>query len=483
MDDIKIKDKKMSDTFEVRGIWSKSIDELEKGVSGVLKYSPEKITLELLGELTTDIDNHFDGCIYGFTVRGEYVTLYDCFRSGTESNFPGIQTELYIVNRLLVGGLHREDEILFKNSYVYFSNLVEWLGKSIVNHNVDGNMKHTYEVDKDKIKSDLINIKIPSIGLNIQEGYTITHRSHIDKIDVISDRYFKFATDNTASLKIQLENIQKIRKLISFLIKGPIHIERIEIVPSELKDYEGKLYDKRHTYLYFAIQTVNKKILKWHEQLFTYNDISENIEDIFNKWIEGYENIGECYDLISTDMHKSEYDENVFLDCARAIEAFHRNIMEDVLKPAKDSNIELYCEAIKSYIYDNIPEEEYREYFIDRITYEGETTFAKRITHIFECIDTDISKDIIKQRNKNLKRSISSFSTKVSKTRNYLTHKDYKKYDDPAVIKDPVKQLVTTYQMKMIVIILIGSYIGIDEIKLFEHLSRSNLYHTMKMYT
>lgn len=490
MEDIKIKDKKMSDTFEVRGIWSKSIDGLHKGVSGVLKYSPGNITLELIGEISVDLDdlkdlsidkNSFDGCIYGFTVKGEYVTLYDCFCSRLSNNFPGIKTELYVVNSLLVGGLHKKEEISFKNSYVCFSNLTEWLGKGIVDHNIEGNMKHTYEINRDKIENNLTNINISSLGLTIQEGYTIIHKSHTDKIDVTSDRYFKFTTDDVVVLKIQLENIQKIKKLIGFLINGPIHTEKIEIVPIGMKDYKGNPYDQRHRFLYFAMQNINKKVLKWHEQLFTYDDISKNIEQIFNNWIEGYENIGECYDLINTNLYTNKYDDNVFLDCARAMEVFHRNIFGDVIKPAKDKEIEKHCEELLKYINTNV-EENYRSYFLDRILYESEPTFAKRIIHILENLDQNIPYNIVKSKGKNLKKSINSFSIKVSKTRNYLTHKDAKKYDDPAVIKEPIKLVSVTCQIKVIVIILLGSYIGIDEIKLLEHLSRSDIYRTMKMY-
>lgn len=485
MEDIKIKSKKMSDTFEVRGIWSNSIEKLDNGISGILKYSPENITLELIGSITESLDlsedNSFDGYIYGYTVRGEFITLYDCFCSNSESNFPGIKTEVYTVNSILVGGLHKKDEISFRNSYIYFSNLSEWLGKGIVNWNIINDMKHVYEIDRDKIERNLISINIPSIGLTIKEGYIITQKNYVDKIDVISDRYFRFTTDASESLKIQLENMHKIKQLISFLINGPIHVEKIEIVPEELKNWEGNSYNKNHTFSYFARQSISKKVLKWHEQLFTYNDISESIEEIFNNWILNYDNIGECYDLICTNLYQNKYDENMFLDFARAMEVFHRNVLEGAMKPNNDDKIDQCREELIKYINTNI-DENYRDYFLDRILYEGEITFAKRIVNTLSELDEKIPNDIIKKKKKSIKKSINSFSIKVSKTRNYLTHKDNKKYDDSAVIKEPIKQLAVSYQMKIIVIILIGSYIGIDQTKLLEHISRSNIYRTMKMY-
>ncbi|WP_148550675.1 HEPN domain-containing protein [Paraclostridium bifermentans] len=487
MEDIMITSKKMSDTFEVRGIWSKSLNELDKGISGILKYSSDKITLELIGKISSgeidlgvESDENFDGSIYGVTVKGEYITLYDCFCSKSTMHFPGIEVESYVVNSLLVGGLHNKKELVFKESSVYFSNLVEWLGRPLAKQNMHEHMKLSYEIDRNEMNNNLMVINIPEEGITIKEGYKMTTSYNLDRIDISSDRCLSFTTCESETLEKQLDNIQKVRKLISFLMNGSVYIEKINIISSELKDYEGKSYNKNHKFSYFFNQRVECEEIKCHEQLLTYKDVKKDIEFIFNQWFKVYENICEAYDLICDYEYKKSYNENVFLNYARSIEVLHRNLMEDIENSSRDASIEQNCEDIINYINTNIDEKN-RKYFIDRVLYQAETAFFKRVEYSCKNIDDYILEDLIKSPKKSLRKSISSFSTKVSKTRNYLTHKDSKRYADSAVIKEPINQMVVAYKIKIIVIILIGKYIGIDEVKMSKKLKNSKTYRTAKI--
>lgn len=482
MEDIKIKDKKMSDTFEVRGIWSKSIDNLQKGISGILKYSPDNIALELAGEINGSLETLFlssddaDECehIYGITAAGEYISLYDNILSRTNGSYPGIKVQEYHVSSFLVGGLYKKEDILFKNCFVYFNNFTEWIRKSSITYSIREDMNHCYEINSRNLEENLFSINIPSKELTIKEKYSINHSNGLYGLEVKSERYLELITKELYDLNQQLEIVNSIRKLFSFLINSPIHVEKLNIKITKLEE------DTNLSYFYNQLGEFKKG--SYNEYLFTYEDIKENIEKIFNNWLCGYDDLVNIYDLITADGYINSYAETIFLDSARALEVFHRSIFNGLFEPAVDEEYINECtEKICEYICENI-KSEYQDDFIKKVRYKGEASFRARINDIFKTFEDVTLEYIVKRKDRSLKKSKNGFVSKVIATRNYLTHKDAKAYDKPEVIKDPVKQLVTAYQIKAIVIILIGKEIGIEETFILEKIINTPMYYNIEKY-
>lgn len=488
MIDIAIKDKKMSDEFEVRGVWFTSPKDIDNGTHGILKYSNEKIELELIGMLDegenhvlnfVDDNKNYD-VIYGFTVKGEYISLYNCMYSGGSNNLPGMTISKYRVNSFLVGGLHAKEEIIFNKSYISYTNLHKWLGKKVVSSTWSKD-KRIYEIDTNELKEDLISIVIPEKGITIEEGYTINFKNALDKLNINSDRYIKFIANNKKTLEENMIEINKIKEIFTFLISIPVHIEKITIEAEGLINYQGEKYDIRTKFVYFYTQLGEFTELDRGKYLFEYKDVKNSLGEIFKLWMEKYDKLVEVHDLLTSDAYIDTLEETIFLNSSKALEVYHRTFIDGVFEPAKDGSIDEDRLLLSEFIMNNINSDN-QKFFLDRINYNGETTFGNRVKQILRLVDTTTLEYLIKRNNKNLSDSKKKFSTEIYKTRNYLTHKDKNKYDDPLVIKEPKKRMIVSYQIKMIITIMIAKEIGIEEHETLMQLSKSVKFRIIQDY-
>lgn len=488
MIDVEIKDKKLSETFEVRGVWFISSNDINNGTHGILKYSNEKITLELIGVLNENLEqtikffNEYQDyeTVYGFTVKGEYISLYNCTYSEANEHYPGLTVLRYRVNSFLVGGLHTKEEILFRKSYISLTNFQKWLGKKVVISTFN-NDKKLYEIDNNELKDDLMEINIPSKGITLKECYSINYKNGLNELNINSDRYLEYITKDKNKLENNLIEINKIRKLLSFLILAPVRFEKIIIDAEGLLNHEGAKYDSRTRFSYFYRQLGEPTELSRDQYLFNYKDIKDNIEDIFMLWIEKYDDLEEVYNLLFKDMYIDCFEEMIFLNSAKALEVFHRTLLHGEFEPAKDGEIDEYRILLTEFIKENISKES-QQYFLDRINYEGETGFGNRVKQLLKLMDDNTLKYLIKKENRSLSDSKKRFAAEIYKTRNYLTHKDKKKYEDSLVIKEPIKRIIASYQIKMIITILIAKEIGIDEYETLKQLSRSSKFEMIQNY-
>ncbi|VYU19131.1 hypothetical protein [Intestinibacter bartlettii] len=489
MEDIKIKDRSMSEIFEVRGYWgiNRKIDELE--VFGTLKYSKDGIVLELLGKLNHKIDDFYDekfDSIYGFTVSGEFISLYNCNPMNEKVNMPGLIIHEYSIDSFLVGGFHSINDIYFNDSDVYLSNFNKWLGKRYINislENKDGRItKNSYTIDTESCKRNLFSINFENKSFTINEQFKFKNYHGLDNVNLNGVAYLNFITEKTENLAYQFESFNKIRKLISFLSNKPIYFDMIHIKPDQLKDYEGKEYSNHHKLAYFFRQIgdiTNDNYINFLK----YTDISSNINDIFNKWINNSEKIIPIYDLISADSYMNYYEETVFLDSARALEVFHRELIGDSCEEdyIYSEKINYYKNILKDFIIKDI-DDEYQEYFLDRINYPDNVNFTRRLREILNILNDTTKNQFIKRNNKSLSKSKSSLERKIVDTRNYFTHKDERSKTKPNVVHNTLKLKAISSLMKCICIILIGKYIGIDEDIMVEKLKNSSMQSIINDY-
>ena len=489
MEDIKIKDKSMSETFEVRGYWgtNTNIDELE--TFGTLKYSKDGIVLELLGQLNSKIDNFYDekfDSIYGFTVSGELISLYNCNPINENINMPGLLIQEYSIGSFLVGGFHSINDIYFNDSDVYLSNFNQWLDKRYINILIENKhgrrIKNSYTVDIENCKKNLFSINFENEGFTVNEECKFKDHHGLDNINVNGIGYLNFITQKTENLAYQFENFNKIRKLISFLSNKPIYFDMIHIKPDKLKDYEGKEYPKYHKLSYFFRQIGDIKNNNYISFL-KYTDINLSINDIFNKWIDNSEKLIPIYDLISADSYMNYYEETVFLYSARALEVFHRELIGDSCEEDSiySERIDYYKKLLKEFIIKDI-DDDYQEYFIDRINYPDNINFARRLRDILNSLNDTTKNQLIKRKKKSLSKSKSSLERKIVDTRNYFTHKDERSKSKPNVVHDSFKLKAISYLMKCICIIFIGKYIGIDEEVITEKLRNSSMQSIINDY-
>ena len=118
----------------------------------------------------------------------------------------------------------------------------------------------------------------------------------------------------------------------------------------------------------------------------------------------------------------------------------------------------------------------YKKFFIDRINYPDSTTFKSRLLFILDSLDYTTIKSILVVNDDEIEESKSNFSKMIVDTRNYITHKDNSNIK-PTVIMDRVQLLVASYQLGLIIIILIAKFIGLDEAIITDKVKQSNMQH------
>ena len=122
----KVREKLLTDTFDVKGIWFLPESDMSKeGIKGTLRYSPSRITLELIGTFNqvspfTNAETPHELTIYGFSEVGEWFTLLDCLPTQARMSAPGFETVTYIVNQFYLHHpgnfhLHRLSYLLQEN--------------------------------------------------------------------------------------------------------------------------------------------------------------------------------------------------------------------------------------------------------------------------------------------------------------------------------------------------------------------------------
>lgn len=489
MEDIRIEDKKMSESFEVRGYWGTNSKLNEIKTFGTLKYSKDGIVLEILGQLNENINNFYDEkfeSIYGFTVKGEFISLYNCNPMSETFNAPGLTIHEYSIDSFLVGGFHSINNIYFNDSDVYLSNFNKWLDKRYISISLDNKdgiiTKGSCTVDTENCKKDLFSINFENEGFIINEQFRFKNHYGLDNANLNGVGYLNFITKEVENLEYQFKNFNKIRKLISFLCNSPIYFDRIHIKADKLKDYEGNDYPEHHKLAYFFRQ-IGDITNNNYTVFLKYTDVKSNISHIFNKWIDNSEKIIPIFDLISSDLYMNYYEETVFLDCARALEAFHREFIDDSFEEdcAYSQKIDNYKEVLKDFISKNI-DDKYQNYFSEKINYPDNINFMKRLKGILSTLNDTTKKQLIKKSGKSMSKSKSSLEIKIVSTRNYFTHKDERLKTDPNVVHDSLKLKAMSCQMKCICIILIGKYLGIDEDIIVEKLKNSSMQSIINDY-
>lgn len=167
--------KLMTDTFEIKGEWYlKGMDLDGNGVNGILHYSPEKITLELIGSFYETFNVNLDHrpTIFGFSEQGEWVTLLKCVPNQIRLNASGFNTCAYSTDRFYVGTQIIEDEksAMLTGAAFSFTNLNAWMDFSMMEYCfLQESGKIGCTANPEMVLAEAKTIEIPSVGLALKE--------------------------------------------------------------------------------------------------------------------------------------------------------------------------------------------------------------------------------------------------------------------------------------------------------------------------
>lgn len=393
----------MENIIEYVGNWYLP-NKKDKKVHGVLKISSKnRVSLEIYGSLTKlssfqdieDID-----IINGFTTEGKKVTLINNSQEEFSVSIPGIVTNKYESQYVIIGHEYKSiEEIIVHSLTCNYTDLSKWINiyglskryendKLIVEYEKPENL--TY-----KLNDYIINMKFEFKHMgNLYDEMTITQNTRIcfeelkDKnfVDIL-DRAFDFSRFLTLCIgeKILPYNIDCVD------IKG----RKIFVIINGL--------DK--------IENSNKKT---RDMLIPYNFIDTKFEECISEWNMKREKLEPVIDYIVDSYEKVFHIPMSFIKLVQAIEAFSRRMRNNCkISPVEHQNK-------IDYILGRIDNIEYKEWLEQKLKHSNEPTLQKRLKELFKELN------FILKLNSSTRDSISN---NIANTRNYYTHFDESKKD------------------------------------------------------
>lgn len=475
----------MADTFEIKGLWFLPGSNMNKdGVEGVLRYSPSEILLELIGAFDKatpfSVEEVPELKIYGFSEFGEWLTLFDCMIRRAEMHAPGFSTETYIVNKFYIGTkcIENENSDLIENAVFSFTNLDAWLDYRMIEIRAAKDTKKmtlTLDPCSPNCSRDKISLTSNNLILNEEIGYGIQYPQDFflsEKTVITIQRFYRFyhtAGDLLSPLYL-LENMQHLRRLLVLLVGSPMYFSYIQLNFPSTKEtpHMGQEFERKQYCRVFYTQAGDVLKAKHlapnrpNSILIKRVDLKENLASIFNYWFEKQDKLSEITSAYISDLYLPTYMENKYLNVVRGIETYHRFFVEgkeDQIFGRDDTEWTRDCDIIISFI-DKTVSENNRDFFKERIRYEGEKSFRKRLKELLALVPEKLSVRLWGDMNSNEKNRLIST---IIDTRNYYTHRDdRKKYHN--VVENHAALNSLTEQLSVLLQFFCLTHIGISNI-------------------
>jgi hypothetical protein len=439
--------------FEYKGIWWIP-NNPENKVSGILKFSPEEGTiLDLIGSFEND--NHIE-IILGKSYDGKDITLYNCFEKERSFNTSGFSKSSVYVGMIFVGAhFHKKKDIKFKELFIHYSHLDEWVNISGFNikNGLDEKVIIEYKCPEPiqvNIKDYKISIYFqPTISSRLQKEVNIKQKTYI-KVESSEEKEYCEYTNIT----YHIQNFLSLgigEPIYPLEIKGTTEINKKEIIEGKFSYPKVEIF-----YKLLDISKMTRKEIIPFNMLFTFKDISSRFETFLKTWIEKEELLKPVYNLYFGTLYNSKmYLEHEFLSSIQAIESYHSRVYGGKYLTDEEYN-EIYNSFI-SFINTIDTKEELKKRLKDYLKYGNEFSLRKRLKELIEKHQDVVVLFIDKKDQK-------SFINKVVVTRNYLTHYDKSKEKD---IINNYELFILTQKLKLLLEICLLHELGFskEEIK------------------
>lgn len=385
----------------------------ENKIPGVLTISDGgKIELEIVGHFNDDIqaaiDNDAISRIIGHVEGDGLVTLNDCFYTNKNIAFGGISKSRVLAHQVLSGAAWEKDETVTFNTLSFSVDcLDEWVGLSGIKVNSDWNNRTaTISYNAPENISLMLN---NGLKLEIRFAYTLPGAPKVTEAKITQRAYFSLESDNLLDLSEFTKIVFKITNLMCFAMNEIVTIKNLVATSREIQ-FESST-DKQSpvpiSIYYQSIPFTEKAPKKnWHEMLFNFRAIADDAEEVFNKWLDAYEDLFPALNLyFSTKAGAQKYLDGKFLALAQGLETYHRRTSTETLMKQEIFDT-LVDEIIKGCPVDHV------EWLKGRLVHGNEINLGKRLKKIIEPFKKHLGSASDR----------SKFLRKIVDTRNYLTH-------------------------------------------------------------
>lgn len=453
------------DEFEIKGFWK--LPESEEEVSGILFYSKDKITLELLGSFGDEYDipnklNRYD-IVHGFSDKGEEFTLFDVYMSTFSFNAPGILTESYLVSEFIVGANFKsKEEIEFYSMSIYPTYLAEWLDRRnfIGKYDENRNLKSIEWLD-----SVAFEYRVEELNVNIKEIQYINESANTQhKFNWTTQTGLQITPNKTKNLEWFLDVSHSLKNLLTLIINQPIHIIRYNFYGDIDTTIGGnEKYRKKYCYFRTVRNLTIKPKFEESSAFVKFRDIEDSFEFIINNWFKVQAEYETIFDLYTSEFYKTRYINSSFLSAIQSLETYHRKKFNTKL--FNEETYSSFAEKIIEYAKKETPE--FASKIEGMLGYGNEVSLSKRIKELLGNMGEDIKEYIIGEKPKQKK-----FIQQLVDTRNYLTHFDKGKKAN--LLESFDELFYATQRLKALQIVIMYKELGIEENFVFDKIKNTN---------
>lgn len=416
-----------------------------KKIPGRLYRSDEgAMVLETLGTFSgshIEFNQASMGRILGVSEKGKLITLENCLHRSKSMSIPGISICRIHVGVVLVGcNIKQGAEVLFDRVAFYSEAISDWLELAHIDAYItDPPQRSAFisysppsEVEwgiSGDTKLELISRWTAPVVRQLREA-KITQAAWVcldfekatplEELDLVANRFCHF---------------------ISFVVGQPIHPKAVKVYSRSLD--EAVAGSKRgvpvEVYRSERGPTASDAVKgASHQPLFSFKYVRNRFGDIVSAWLTNYEAFQASFNLyFAATASRNLYLENQFLMLAQALESLHRSSSVATAYPQGE-----YAEVCK--VLEGAVPDKFRNWLLQKLKYGNELALRKRLLDLISGFEVLYSGD----------GGAKALITRVSDTRNYLTH-----YDaglKPKAAKGPellalCLALETLFQIQMVV--------------------------------
>ena len=300
------------------------------------------------------------------------------------------------------------DDLRFTTVTFEFEGLHDWLQLTGLRETTDYSADHPPTVQRftfsrpDDISIALhdgaqmtfgLSATLPSLGVGVTES-TLTQQS-----------YVRFSVHEPMHLRDFLDMAMKLQNFLSLANDQPINMTSIQgKTPETDQDTEQTLVD---IYLDSHEYSNRSDRIAWHRTLFSYPEISDRFEDVFNSWLQHYsvaELAFNLYFAVSSNAYRNI--EGEFLATVQAVEGLHRGIHPDEARMPEEDFKHLKNTVVKA------APKEYRDLVHSSLQFANQPSLRDRISQLIEPFSRHYGHD----------KEVADFARAVANGRNQLTH-------------------------------------------------------------
>ena len=452
------------ENYTYDGLWF-LIDQHKFPIRGQIKYVDNNIQLTLYDssldqkhkkyiDVLSINDDEIIPAIFGITNDGKKITLEQLFMQSfhtmgadynmenehSTANTPTLQKQssdikhyhmkkkTYNVRTMYVGAHIKNpyDKMIVMNKKSY-SSLEEWIYDSKIKTDDDFETKEYTIIAKGiSERKGRINDKFEYILEQIVDNPG--HSQHTTDV-CIKQRAYLILRSDVKQPYDEFELIHtRLKNLLTLFIGQNIKpIYTIIQQPAKFSE----------TYVYNSTidVTLKHKLINNHNMFITLFDISDNLTNIFQKWVQVYGELEMSFGKFFENMiNTSLYPQDIFENLIQALESYHDKSLKGFNKIMDENNIEKF-EMIKPYIYDHLNDND-KNWFADLVKSNTSHTASllEKLCHLFLLFPYLCSCD-----------NMISISQKIRDVRNNLVHnKNNVKEYDIIYLNDILELLMTS---------------------------------------